>query len=70
MKQMSMGGDATLGNYRKMAVIFFGDDSPAVKFLDGKIKESPNGSDEEVITDESQMVYLLANIHRSTENEK
>lgn len=48
------------GNYRQLAVLFFGAFSPAVTFLDGKILESPNGADEEVIADEGQMVHLLA----------
>ena len=60
MQKMSTGEDATLGNYRKMAKIFFGEDSGAVKFLDEKIAEQ--GEDEEVIADESQMVGLLYNL--------
>lgn len=62
MIKMSTGDDATLGNYRKMAVAVFGEDSKAVKFLDEKIKDSPDGQNEEVIANESQMVYLLGNI--------
>lgn len=61
MQKLSTGGDATLGNYRKLTAAAFGEDSPAVKFLDDKIKEQ--GEDEEVIQDEGQMVFLLANIH-------
>lgn len=37
----------------------FGKDSGAVKFLETKIAESPNGEDEEVIVAESQMIVLL-----------
>ena len=62
MIKMSTGDDATLGIYRKMAVAVFGEDSKAVKFLDEKIKDSPDGQNEEVIANESQMVYLLGNI--------
>ena len=62
MNKLSTGADATLGNYRALAAIFFGEDSKAVKFLDEKIAESPNGADEEVIADESQMVYLLGSM--------
>lgn len=63
MQKMSTGDDATLGNYRKMAVLFFGAESKAVKFLDEKIAASPNGENEEVVVDESQMVYLLGTMH-------
>lgn len=59
MRKLSTGDDATLGNYRKLAAAFFGEDSKAVKFLDDKIAESPNGEKEEVVADEGQMVYLL-----------
>lgn len=62
MNKMSTGDDATLGNYRKMTIAVFGKDSKAVKFLDDKIVDSPNGEDEEVLSDESQMVYLLGTI--------
>ena len=63
MKQMSTGDDATLGNYLKMAKLFFGDDSIAVDFLNEEIAKSPNGENEEVIAAESQMVYLLTTKH-------
>jgi len=59
MTKMSTGDDATLGNYRKMAAAVFGEDSKAVKFLDDKITDSPDGENEEVIADEGQMVNLL-----------
>ena len=59
MRQLSTGQDSTLGNYRKITVAIFGEDNPAVKFLDEKIAESPNGENEEVIAAESQMVGLL-----------
>jgi hypothetical protein len=62
MQKLSTGDDATLGNYRKLAIIFFGSDSEAVKFLDDKIAENPKGENEEVIVDEGQMVHLLGTI--------
>ena len=62
MQKLSTGQDSTFGNYRKMASLFFGKDSGAVKFLDTKITESPNGEGEEVLTDETQMIQLLASI--------
>lgn len=60
MQKLSTGDDATLGNYRLLAMAVFGADSNAVKFLDGKIAESPNGEKEEVLADEGQMVHALA----------
>ena len=63
MKKLSTGVDSTLGNYRGMSLIVFGEDSAATKYLDEKIAESPNGENEEVIADESQMVYLLVSLH-------
>ena len=62
MTKMSTGDDATLGNYRKMAAAVFGEDSKPVMFLDDKIKDSPNGANEEVIADERQMVYVLGTL--------
>lgn len=43
MKKLSTGDDATIGNYLKLATAFFGKESKAVKFLNDKIAESPNG---------------------------
>ncbi len=60
MQKLSTGDDATLRNYRKLATMFWGEQSGAVMFLDGKIAESPNGENEEVLADESQMIKLLA----------
>jgi hypothetical protein len=63
MNKMSDGvTDSTLGNHRRIAAALFGDDSAAVKFLDEKIATSPNGPNEPVICDESQLVYLLLTI--------
>ena len=59
MKKLSTGDDSTLGNYRKLATAVFDQDSKAVKFLDNKIKDSPQGENEEVLADETQMVGLL-----------
>lgn len=61
--KLTTGHDSTLGAYRKLATAFFGATSPAVAFLDQKIKDSPNGENEKVITLESQMVPLLIHIH-------
>ncbi|MNO13210.1 hypothetical protein D3C76_28390 [compost metagenome] len=61
MKKLSTGANSTLGEYRKLTAALLGEDSPATKFLDDKIKEQ--GEDAEVIKDEGQMVYLLGQIH-------
>lgn len=50
---------ATLGEYRKFCAAIGGEDCFAVKFLDEKISESPNGPDEIVIAPDSQMRVLL-----------
>ena len=57
MKTISTGQPSTLGTYKKIAIVF-GD--KAVKFIQDKIDNSPNGEKEEVIADESQMMYLLS----------
>jgi hypothetical protein len=59
MIKLSTGDDSTLGNYRRLAAMFYGEASKAVKFLDDKIAASPKGEDEEVLADETQMIYLL-----------
>jgi len=61
MKKMASGKDSTLGEWRDIAVIAFGEDSRPVAFLDDKI--AVQGADAEVITDEKQVFYLLAGIH-------
>ena len=59
MTKLSTGDDSTLKSYRNLASAFFGETSKAVEFLDKKIKESPNGENEEVLADERQMIQLL-----------
>lgn len=60
MRKLSTGADATLGNTRTLCVTFFGEDSAATTFLDAKISEQ--GVDMEVIADEYQVLYLLAEL--------
>lgn len=62
MMKLSTGDDSTLGNYRKLCAAVFGEQSGCTKFIDKKIAESKNGADEEVIADESQMMYVFAEI--------
>ena len=55
--------DLTLGGYRDISATVLGESSPAVKYLDDKISRSPNGREEAVLADESQMLLLLVSIH-------
>lgn len=59
MKMLSTGMPSTLENYKILIHIFFGKSSSQAKFIDKKISESALGGAEEVIADESQMLYLL-----------
>ena len=54
---ISTGEPSTLGTYRKISVALMGEDSPATKMFDDKIKEQ--GEDMEVIQDEGQMLMLI-----------
>jgi len=62
MITLSTGQPSTLGSYLKLCQLFFGDESVQAKFILGKIASSPNGPDEEVVVEESQMMYLLVNL--------
>ena len=66
MMKLSTGQDATLGNYLALTKAVFGAESKPAKYIETMIAESPNGADEEVIQDESQMVYLLGSMAMST----
>lgn len=52
---------ATLGEYRELCVGLspYNENCEAVAFLDRKIAESPNGTDEKVLAADSQMRILL-----------
>ncbi|MGW8179085.1 MAG: hypothetical protein ACWGQW_10020 [bacterium] len=58
----------TLGDYRKLSISLFGEDSKATKYLDEKIKEQGEG--QEVIAEESQVMYLLVHLHSQDEEKK
>jgi hypothetical protein len=62
MMKLSTGQNSTLGSYLRLCQAVFGEDSEQVKFIQDKITESPNGADEEVVAEESQMLYLLVNL--------
>lgn len=62
MMKLSTGQDSTLGSYLKLCEVFFGQDSVQYRFISKKIATNPNGADEEVVVEESQMMYLLVNL--------
>lgn len=64
MEQLSIGMPSTLGSYLSLCIMFFGEDSAQAKFIMNKIATSPSGPDEEVIAEESQMMYLLTSLDR------
>jgi hypothetical protein len=66
MQKLSIGLDSTLGSYHKLCSIFFGEDSVQARFIAQQIAKSPNGTNEEVVADESQMMYLLFNLNEDT----
>lgn len=53
----------TLGDYRRFAVFAYGETSKATEYLDRKIKDSPNGADEQVLAAEPQMLMLLNSLN-------
>lgn len=59
MMQLSTGQDSTLKGYLELSKTLFGAESAAAKFLQKKIEDSPNGENEEVLADETQMLYAL-----------
>ena len=62
MNTLSIGLPSTLGSYLKLSELFFGEESVQAKFIREKIASNPNGPDEEVVVEESQMMYLLVNL--------
>lgn len=54
---ISSGEPSTLKTYRKIAAALTGENSPATKFFDEKIKEQ--GEDEIVVQDERQVLMLI-----------
>lgn len=66
MKKISTGQLSNLATYREIALVISGFDaeSPAVAFIDRIISESSNGANEEVVADESQMIYMLFHLNQ------
>lgn len=61
-KMMSTGQPSTLGNWYAMCQAFFGEESNATKFV--KAKLDAQGPDEEVISDEGQLLYALVQMSK------
>jgi hypothetical protein len=70
MMTLSTGMPSTLGSYKTLCKIFFGEDSAQYEFIESKIIQSPNGELEEVIAEESQMMYLLASMDKASSKEE
>ena len=66
MQKLSIGLDSNLGSYFKLCNIFFGEESVQSRFISRQIDKAPNGEDEEVMADESQMMFLLVNLKDDT----
>ena len=62
MMKLSTGQDSTLESYLLLCNVIFGKESAQSKFIQSKVDESPNGLKEEVIAEESQMLFLLGNM--------
>ena len=69
MRKLSTGQDSTLGVYRDLVATILGEASPATKYLDEKIADSPKGRDEEVLADESQMLHLIKSLHANKQEQ-
>lgn len=63
MNNLSTGDPSTLASYLMLTKRVFGDDSAATKYVERLIEVSA-GPDEEVMSDETQMVNLLLEVHR------
>jgi len=61
-RMMSTGVPSTLGNWYAMSKAFFGEDSKATLFL--KEKMDAQGPNEEVISDEGQLLHALVMMDR------
>jgi len=57
MRTLSDGSPSTLGTYRDYAEALGID--KAVAFFDQRIAKSPEGRDEEILKDVTQMLYLI-----------
>lgn len=63
MIKLSTGQDSTYKSYIQLTTAVFGADSPALKFLTDRLAASGGDDNEEIIAPESQMIFLLNEIH-------
>ncbi len=68
MNTLSIGLPSNLKSYKTICRLFFGPESVQVKFIEDKIQQSPLGEDEEVIAEESQMMYLLTTMEDTSKS--
>ncbi len=64
MNNLSTGDPSTLGSYLKLCSLCFGEKSKSAAFFQGKIVASEKGEFEEVLTDESQMMHVIASLEK------
>ena len=70
METISTGEPSNLETYRNIALALTGNkNSKAVKFIDKKIKESPNKEKEEVIADEREVIHLILTLIKEDLND-
>jgi hypothetical protein len=59
-QMLSTGMPSTLGNWYNICLFVFGEDSKATAFIKDKL--DAQGADEEVLSDEQQLMYALTQI--------
>ena len=71
MKTISTREPSNLETYRNIALALSlqNENSKAVKFIDKKIKESPNKEKEEVIADEREVIHLILTLIKEDLND-
>ena len=57
---LSTGQPSTLAGYRMASADCWGPDSPQVAFIEGLIRNSKIGEDEEVVVNERSFVWMLS----------
>lgn len=65
MKMLSVGIPSTLGNWRGLCLVAFGEESKPVKYFDTMIEKE--GPEAEVIADEAQLLNVCIGMMRDEE---
>lgn len=65
MKMLSVGIPSTLGNWRELCMVAFGEGSKPVKYFDAMIEKE--GPASEVLADESQLLGACLSMMRDEE---